>query len=71
MRCAFVFAFGIICIKLLFDAFMGSFDKEEKTVYALISAFFCGMFFGKLLLTYRQRRAVQHIFYNSLGGFKT
>ena len=61
MRAAFVFTFGVICVKLLFDAFMGSIDKEEKVIYALVSAFFCGMFFGELLLIFKQRRAVQHV----------
>ena len=60
MRCAFVFVFGIICIKLLFDAFMGSIDKEEKAVYAL----------GELLLIFRQRRAIRHVFDDGLGSFK-
>ena len=70
MKAAFVFAFGVICIKLLFDAFMGSIDKKEKAVYSLISASFCGMFFGELLLAYRQRRHIQHIIDDSLGNFK-
>ena len=56
MRSAFVFGFAVICIKLLFDAFMGSINKEETAIYAIVSAFFCGMFFGELLLIYRQNR---------------
>ena len=32
MKAAFVFDFTVICIKLLFDAFMVSIDKEEKAL---------------------------------------
>ena len=68
MRAAFVFGFAVICIKLLFDAFMGLIDKEEKAIYAVVSAFFCGMFFAELLLIYRQNRRFQDEFDEHLSA---
>ena len=68
MKAAFVFGFTVICIKLLFDTFMGSIDNEEKAIYAIVFAFFCGMFFGELLLIYRQHKCYQDEFDEHLAS---
>ena len=62
MKFSHIFVVSIICFILIFDACCGRIDKEEKVVYALISAFLCGMFFGELFINYMHKRYARELF---------
>ena len=62
MKFAHIFAVSIICFILILDGCCGRIDKEEEVVYALISAFFCGMFFGELFINYMHERYTRELF---------
>ena len=62
MKFSHIFVVSIICFILIFDAGCGRIDKEEKVVYALISAFLCGMFFGELFINYMHKRYARELF---------
>ena len=60
----FVFLFGVfICFSIsIYDVCKGQIDREEKVVYSLICAFFCGMFTAELLISYFRERAIKKLF---------
>ena len=61
MKLSHIFVVSIICFILIFDSCCGRIDKEEKIVYALISAFLCGMFFGELFINYMHKRYAREL----------
>ena len=63
----FLFLFGVcICFFILmYDGCQGQIDREEKVVYLLICAFFCGMFTPELLISYLRERAIRKLFGDS------
>ena len=56
MRIAFAIFLGIICLKLIFDLYMERVTKEGQETYAIIAAFFTGLFFGEILFGFLQER---------------